>query len=206
MELLLHGHAGSYDSWVRWFEAQGYSHDKATFIVDTLINFGVLVKVRGNRYYPYDIWMKKGFKVGEFKTIYLYIQHKIYGHIIYKPLKKVKFTTGIKKITDYLRNIKKTIDDMKRSNHPIALETIAIYNADEELDFGDDVIDSIVNSMVNECFDEGFGFGNEWFDFGIARDIVLEKAKKDGLVEAIKRWTYNGEDWRFNDVTSEIRV
>jgi len=209
MRILVHGHFASYDAWVKWFVRQGFNPRKSVWIVNLLIRNGILLFIRGrirSGYYPYNVWENRGFRICERIHLNIYWENSIYGHLIYKPLKKVKFKFGVRTLKQYLKAVGKKEEDMKRDNHPLALEVYVIYNCDEKLKLGGIIARKIINEVIREIQSEGFAFSEKDFVFGIEYSVVIYRRKKEGIVEAVKRWTRNGEEWKEEDIKKRIRI
>ena len=104
-----------------------------------------------------------------------------------------------------MKTVKKKEEDMKRSNHPVALEIYAVFNTDARLALSSEIVTKIINAMIKDAQEEGFGFDIRDFDIGIEYSVVVYDRENKGVIEAEKRWSRNGEEWEHKNITEKVR-
>lgn len=135
------------------------------------------------------------------KNIYGYSRNEVWGHLIYKPVKRArwKIPTGMTTLKEFVEWHRRMGKEQKRSDHPIALEIYAIFTTKKPLDRSElaHVISVLSTELLNAFFNPDLLRLMEW---GYNYEIVPEKIPLESKI----RYSRDGETWREIDISVRV--
>jgi len=125
-----------------------------------------------------------------------YKNYHIYLHLIYKPIEKAKFLTGVESLRKFLRIAKERGFEQKRRDHPIAFELILTLPRKNKLTLAEEM--RFLKAM-REILIDAF-FSPELLNYAEIGYDIKYSAKPVGF-KAFIRYSRDGEKFYRIDVT-----
>lgn len=127
----------------------------------------------------------------------------VWGHLIYKPIKKGRWKVlrGMTRLSEFITYAEGKDLKMTRTDHPLALEMYARFTLDHEITEKEYaiVIESLANQLEREFF---YPVLKEYMEWG----VESEPTDREEEVEAVKRWSRDGDNFEEEDISAEIRA